>query len=274
MEDFDSTVITDELYIGAVEDAGGGLSTGTVTVSNGGKISQAGSPGSLAIGSGGTLNIRGDGSEVTFNEVVVGNAASSDVRGDAFIDLDDGGRLDLNGGNLTIGYGGTVWGNGGIIDGNVILAGGTLAPGNSPGTLDILGDFSFLSGVIQLEIEGTGAGQFDVLNIMGSLSGDLIVDFIFDETLDFAGSLLNMINVGPQSDGNPMSRIIYSNNGIAQGTLDFGGEGPLSFNGSSLAYSDDDTTGNPPAVPLPAGLPLLLAGLGAFAVLSRRRALG
>jgi len=43
---------------------------------------------------------------------------------------------------------------------------GTLAPGNSPGTLTIYGDLDS-TGVLEFEINGTGAGQFDRLVVSG-----------------------------------------------------------------------------------------------------------
>ncbi|GFE65840.1 VPLPA-CTERM sorting domain-containing protein [Litoreibacter roseus] len=41
---------------------------------------------------------------------------------------------------------------------------------------------------------------------------------------------------------------------------------------ATLTYSYDDGTPTPPAIPLPAGAPLLIAGLGALAMMRRRKA--
>lgn len=274
-----SQVVTDELYIGAVEtpDAGGGQSTGTVTIANGGEILAASTDGegnrigSLFVGSGGTLNIRGENSRAVFSEAYLGGGD-----GAAFIDIDDGGTLDLGGGDLWIGSNGTLWGDGGTINGNVILDGGTLAPGNSPGEMTILGGFQFLSGIIQLEVEGTDEGQFDVLNIIGDLFGELTIDFLIGDGVDLAGTALNMLNIAPEEGGgdtgqNPVINFLV--NGQAQQGLSLfsdAGGGGFAFGGTNI-YETQDPGGPMAPVPLPAGMPLLLAGLGSLALLRRAR---
>lgn len=72
-------------------------------------------------------------------------------------------------GALTVGLGGALSGSGEII-GDVIFAGGTLAPGASPGTLTIDGNLLLdqLSN-LKLELAGTGLGLFDQLVVTGDL---------------------------------------------------------------------------------------------------------
>jgi T5SS/PEP-CTERM-associated repeat protein len=90
-------------------------------------------------------------------------------------------------GKLTIGPGGTLKGSGKIFA-DLNLAGGTsefpfssiLAPANSTGTLTIEGDVVQEPGsVIEIEIAGTAAGQFDVLAVTGdiTLGGDVFLEF-------------------------------------------------------------------------------------------------
>ncbi len=110
--------------------------------------------------------------------------------------------LDLNGNTLTKTGLGTIAvnndllsGNGGTLDcaqgvcsgvgtisGNVNTSGGTIAPGNSPGTLTIDGNYNQTSGgTLAIEIGGTSAGiDHDVLNVLGdaSLAGTLSVSLI------------------------------------------------------------------------------------------------
>ncbi len=73
-------------------------------------------------------------------------------------------------GALTVGLGGMLSGNGQIL-GDVIVAGGTVAPGASPGTLTIDGDLLMgqLS-ILKLELAGTSPGFFDQLMVNGNLS--------------------------------------------------------------------------------------------------------
>ena len=66
----------------------------------------------------------------------------------------------------------------GTITGNVVNNGGTVAPGNSPGTMTITGDYSQSgTGVLTMEIAGPAAGQFDQLVVTGqaNLGGTLIM---------------------------------------------------------------------------------------------------
>lgn len=55
--------------------------------------------------------------------------------------------------------GGTLKGSG-VIMGNVELAGGNLAPGNSPGTLEVTGDFTMTDGRVSFELGSDGAGGY------------------------------------------------------------------------------------------------------------------
>ena len=71
---------------------------------------------------------------------------------------------------IYIGANGTVTGNGGTIEG-IVENHGTIAPGESPGILNIVGDYSQgPDGKLLIEIAGTNPGEFDVLNISGTAS--------------------------------------------------------------------------------------------------------
>ncbi|HVM19729.1 MAG TPA: S8 family serine peptidase [Egibacteraceae bacterium] len=64
--------------------------------------------------------------------------------------------------------GGTFKGNGEVV-GNVTNTGAVMAPGNSPGTLTVDGTYTQSgTGVLQIEVNGKDAGQFDVLNVKGT----------------------------------------------------------------------------------------------------------
>ena len=93
------------------------------------------------------------------------------------------GRLNITGqlaaGSVTVQNAATLSGNG-VIGGNVIVqSGGSLAPGESPGTLSVVGNVSFLDGSnFGAEIDGRtynpagGAGSYDLLRIFGTANLD------------------------------------------------------------------------------------------------------
>jgi autotransporter-associated beta strand protein len=82
-----------------------------------------------------------------------------------------GGILDVTafgGPGYTLAGGKTLKGNG-TVNGFVNVLGGTVSPGESPGTLTV-GDMTFGSGsTLNIELNGTAAGLFDVLNSTGAL---------------------------------------------------------------------------------------------------------
>lgn len=101
------------------------------------------------------------------------------------------GTYNLQGGNLVAGTihatGSTANFNftGGTLvvstfNGNLVNNGGILAPGASPGTSAVQGDYTQgATGALGVELGGTGAGLFDVLQVTGvaTLAGDLDVTF-------------------------------------------------------------------------------------------------
>jgi len=75
---------------------------------------------------------------------------------------------------------GTVTGADGTLEGTVENH-GTVIPGNSPGTLDVVGDYiQGADGLLVIEIGSTDPGMFDVLNVSGSatLGGTLRLELI------------------------------------------------------------------------------------------------
>jgi hypothetical protein len=133
-----------QLNCGSLKYTGSG--SGTVQVN--GTIS---STGNLAAGQ--VLRIVGGGTQVIAPPF--GNAGT--------IELVNGGTLSTgtltNAGRLT---------GVGTVNGSVDNAAGTVAPGAGLGTLTVSGNFSQGSGTLEIEVEGTGAGQFDKLAVNGS----------------------------------------------------------------------------------------------------------
>jgi hypothetical protein len=85
-------------------------------------------------------------------------------------------------------------------NGNLTNVGGTLAPGASPGTLAVNGNYTQSAGLLEIELGGTSSGQFDKLNVTGNtmLGGSLDVNLINGfmptlgqswEIIDVAGTL-------------------------------------------------------------------------------------
>jgi outer membrane autotransporter protein len=69
---------------------------------------------------------------------------------------------------LTVANGGTLKGAGNVYGEISVLEGGTLAPGNSPGTLNVVGPVNFAAGsIFEVEVEGTAA---DLLNATGNVT--------------------------------------------------------------------------------------------------------
>jgi hypothetical protein len=95
--------------------------------------------------------------------------------------------LNLSGGKLTTkalvkGDGGTFNFTGGTLSAeavgfDLVNDGGTIAPGESPGMTHVMGDLVLNSGVLQIEVGGTGMGQYDMLVVDGetTLGGTLQV---------------------------------------------------------------------------------------------------
>lgn len=93
---------------------------------------------------------------------VLGQANVSTLANSGTVDLVSGGTLNgsiTNAGRLT---------GVGTVSGSVDNAAGTVAPGAGLGTLTVNGNFSQGRGTLEIEAEGTGAGQFDRLAVGGS----------------------------------------------------------------------------------------------------------
>ena len=176
--------------------------------------------------------------EITEGVLVV-NGDQSDATGDVNV-----------GGEATLGGTGTV---GGHVS---VEAGGTLAPGLSPGMLSLTGGLNN-SGTIAVEIGGLTPGEdFDVLSVNGgdAILGGVLNVALLDEFQPANGAVFPVITT---SEGGSLI-----DNGIALG-------GPA---GSAFAMDLDPSTGVLniiSQVPEPtAALLIVLAGLG---VLARRR---
>jgi len=78
----------------------------------------------------------------------------------------------ITGGNYTLSANQSLTGAGSIdATGKELVLNGTLAPGNSPGTISVTGNFTLgAAAVSNFDINGTTAGLFDRLNVTGALT--------------------------------------------------------------------------------------------------------
>jgi len=179
-----------------------------------------------------------------------------------------GGTLDatnivVNGGSFNF-DGGTL-----VVDtftGNLINNGGTLAPGNSPGTTNIVGDYTQLAGSYDVEIAGTGAGEYDVLNVTGTanLGGGLNVSFF-----DAGGGLYNA-GLGDTFDILFAENINGEFDLLSLAPLDSGLKWDINYLADALG-SLDVVRLSVSAVPLPGAVWLFGTGLVGLIGVGRRR---
>ncbi len=180
-----------------------------------------------------------------------------------------GSTLGLDG-RLFVGQNGRVGGIG-LIRGSVQVANlGILGPGLSPGTLSIDGDLTLEAGsILDLEFAGTGFGQFDRLVVSGNLfaTGPISMRVsLLDGFLPTATDIFDILDVGGLIDFggfDPLVEIVGGPAGLSSFFDVTAGDGTIGFR-------DTGTPLDP--VPLPAGIWLLLAGLGGLALAGRRQA--
>lgn len=117
------------------------------------------------------------------------------------------GGVSSDGGHVTVRNGGRLQartvhvGTNGLLDGNgrisadVLIEGGVLAPGNSPGTMRIDNGLTMNSGRIEIEIGGLEPGEFDVVEVLGGVlfnGGSIVFKFI-DGFLAEAGDTVDFL---------------------------------------------------------------------------------
>ena len=140
---------SDDLFVAGGSTAPGG--TGTVTVLAGGLV-EVGDTLKVVWG-GGTVNLQSGGS------IVAGTFDNSTA-----------GTFNFTGGTLAV----TTF------LGDLVCAGGTIAPGASPGTTTVSGDLTMDSGTIAIELAGAAPGAYDAVHVAGTatLGGTLAVGLV------------------------------------------------------------------------------------------------
>jgi autotransporter-associated beta strand protein len=179
------------------------------------------------------------------------------------------GQLFLNGqlGNtaLTVNAGGFLGGSGSVLGSVAVLAGGTFAPGNSPG-LFTAGTMA-LSGVTLMEIDAVGVPgtAYDAVTVTNALTygGLMEIDLAFASALE-DNTTFNLFDFGSQSGF--FTAITTKGNGSYYGGLSFTGTGDVrtaTKGGQTLEFTY--STGNLVIVPEPAAC--CTAAIGALAAI-------
>lgn len=150
--------------------------------------------GMLTVENGGKVEVSGDihVSTPTYDPDVDQNLVSLIEGQQSSLTVRSGGTINAT--NVIVNEDGLLTGDGGVINSNVVVDGGTLSPGDSPGTMTILGDLIMEGGVLDLEFDPFGTS--DLLNVSGDafFGSDSLINFIlydqFNGTLDFSDFLV------------------------------------------------------------------------------------
>ena len=222
--------------------------------------------GTLTLRLGGTFNNIGD---AQINGGTIQVDAGSTINGIGFATL-NGGTLNVNGEMIQTGFGGLFAGltmnggtlaGGGVVRADILNAGGTVGPGNSPGTLTVDGDYTQgAAGTLAMEIDSLLA--FDVLDIMGDAALDGILDLQVDAAYAASaqnGDTFTIIEWDSFSGAfSSVTGLNFAANKFF--TLDYGATGlTLTVNGETIA------------TPEPGAIGLLGASFASFWIARRRK---
>ncbi|MEM7079006.1 MAG: hypothetical protein AAF513_10300, partial [Pseudomonadota bacterium] len=167
----------------------GGTSNANVNIENGGTFNtgfavvattSAGNANTGTESANGLVRVEGNGSAWNADDIAIGFPSATNPlapKNSGVVIVSNGAEINSR---VFVGANGILAGNG-TVNGTVDNRGGLVAPGLSPGTLTINGDFLMSSGTLHLEIGGTAPGMFDMLDVSGLIDitgGDILFDFI------------------------------------------------------------------------------------------------
>ncbi len=188
------------------------------------------------------------------------------------------GELKVNGslatsGTVKVTSGGRLSGSGTV--GNVNVTGGTVAPGNSPGTISVTSLTLDSASTLEMQITGTTAGTFDLVKVSDSvsLSGTLALSGL--DALTELGATITLIQI----DGTAVAKVIGQFTAVtASGTnvVLSNGSTTSTFTYNDVNYEVDYNGGDGndvtiTVVPEPNSWALLIGALGFLAWRRRRR---
>jgi T5SS/PEP-CTERM-associated repeat protein len=106
-----------------------------------------------------------------------------------------------------VGQNGRVEGTGTLNASNVILDGGTLAPGFSAGTLNLSGNLTVSDGSLEMELGGTSPGLSDLIDISGQadIQGGLVDFSLIGRYLPAVGDSVVFLTTGDGFIGSPVN---------------------------------------------------------------------
>lgn len=272
--------------------------TGVLNITNGGRVTNAAGDALAVVGRSatatGSVNITGAGSEwqagsdlFIGTDVDFGSRTAIGNGGEGTVNVANGGRLVAD--RIVNAGRGTISGGGGTIVGDISNAGGTIAAGNSPGLMNVLGNVDLLGGgMVEIELGGTvfdsGIPQFDYDRIdvsddiatTGETEGIVTIDTgaLFD--IDFFGAFTAGLGdtfdviVADDIDVADLSSLIFdfSDAGLMSGLL---WDVDIVAFGQGREALQLSVIGEQVAVSEPGAILILLGGIGVLAAVRRRR---
>lgn len=258
------------LSIGSAGGLASGLGpAGTLNVSAGGTVTNNGTAaiGTAADSRPSFATVTGEDSSWTSDTgISVGNSLTEGPKSGTLM-VHDQGEVTITSGDVTVNLNGLLGGNGGTVTASAVVNNGTVAPGNSTGTLFVVGNYTQnASGTFEANIGGSGIGDFGRLSVSGNvtLDGGLDVAMVNDYELETFQHFQ-----------------ILTTSGSLSGTFDGLAEGALvgTFNdlGLFITYDPDGLFGTGVdgvalySIPEPAHAAVVLVIVSAVVVLIRRR---